>query len=42
MRAQSRTFEKCGCGKSDVVTDETVDHEFEELLEELCSNATVK
>ena len=35
-------FEKCGFGKRDVVIDEAVDHEFDELLQELCSNATVE
>ena len=35
-------FEKCGFGKPDVVADETVDHEFDELLQELCSDAAVE
>ena len=30
--------QKCGFGK----TDETVDYEFDQLLQELCSEATVK
>ena len=35
-------FEKCGFGNANVVADETVDHEFEELLQELSSDATVE
>ena len=35
-------FDKCGFGKPDAVADETIDHEFEELLQELCYDATVE
>ena len=35
-------FEKCGFGNPNVVADETVDHEFEELLQELSSDVTVE
>ena len=35
-------FEKSWFGKPDIVADETFDHEFHEVLQELCSNATVK
>ena len=35
-------FDKPGFGKTDVVADETVDNEFDGLLQELCSDATVK
>ena len=35
-------FEGRGFGKPDAVADETVDHEFDELLQELCSDATVE
>ena len=35
-------FEKCGFGKPDVVADETVEHEFDELLQELCSDPTIQ
>ena len=35
-------FEKCRFGKPDIVADETFDHEFCKVLQELCSNATVK
>ena len=34
-------FEKCGFGNPNVVADETIDHEFEELLQELNSLMTV-
>ena len=35
-------FEKCGFGNPNVVADETADHEFEELLQELSSDVTVE
>ena len=35
-------FEKCSLGNPKVVADETVDHEFEELLQELSSDVTVE
>ena len=35
-------FEKCSFGNPNVVVDDTVDHEFEELLRELSSDVTVK
>ena len=35
-------FEKCGFCKPNVVADETVDYEFEELLQELSSDIKVK
>ena len=35
-------FEKCGFGNPNVVTDETVGHEFEELLQQLSSDVAVK
>ena len=35
-------FGKCGFGNPNVVADETVYHEFEELLQELSSDATVQ
>ena len=35
-------FEKFGFGKSDVLADETVDHEFDKLKQEFCSDATVE
>ena len=35
-------FEKCGFGSLNVVADETVDHKFKELLQELSSDETVK
>ena len=35
-------LEKCGFGNPNVVTDETADHEFEELLQELSSDVTVE
>ena len=35
-------FEKCGFGNPNVVADEIVDHEFEDLLQELSSGVTVK
>ena len=35
-------FEKCGFGNPNVVADKTVDHEFEELLQELSSDVTVE
>ena len=34
--------EKCGFGKPDVVADKMVDHEFDYLLQELWSDATVE
>ena len=35
-------FENCGFGNPSGVADETVDHEFEELLQELNSDVTVE
>ena len=35
-------FEKSSFGNPNVVADETVDHEFEELLQELSSDVTVE
>ena len=35
-------FEKFGFSKPGVMADETGDHEFDEFLQELCSNATVE
>ena len=35
-------FEKCGFGNTNIVADETVDREFEELLQELSSDVTVE
>ena len=35
-------FEKCGFGNTDIVADETVDREFEKLLQELSSDVTVE
>ena len=35
-------LKKCGFGNPNVVADGTVDHEFEELLQELSSNVTVE
>ena len=35
-------FEKCSSGNPNVAADKTVDHEFEELLQELSSEVTVK
>ena len=35
-------FEKSVSGKCVVFADETVDHEFDELLQELCSDGTVE
>ena len=35
-------FDKCGFGEPDVVADETVDNKFDDLLQELCSEATIE
>ena len=35
-------FEKCGFGNPNVVAEKMVDHEFEELLQELSFDVTVK
>ena len=40
--SEKNCFEKCGFGNPNVVTDETVDHEFEELLQQLSSDVAVK
>ena len=35
-------FEKCSCRNPNVVADETIDREFEELLQELSSDVTIE
>ena len=35
-------FEKCSFSNPNVAADKTVDHEFEELLQELSSEVTVE
>ena len=42
VKTIKKCFEKCGLGNPKVVADKTVDHEFEELSQELSSDVTVK
>ena len=41
-KAIKNCFEKCGFSNPNVAADETIDHEFEELLQELSSDVTVE